>query len=83
MHKSGKHWVRTVMSQIGLIQLGKQTTSEKTKVKLSPTPPTSFCNKSITWFDSCECCSWWWGLCRPSPCRGYGDGNRSNHVCVG
>ncbi|MGU8000722.1 KxYKxGKxW signal peptide domain-containing protein [Streptococcus suis] len=38
MHKSGKHWVRTVMSQIGLIQLGKQTTSEKTKVKLSPTP---------------------------------------------
>ncbi|MHC3561674.1 KxYKxGKxW signal peptide domain-containing protein [Streptococcus suis] len=23
MHKSGKHWVRTVMSQIGLIQLGK------------------------------------------------------------
>ncbi|NQP40998.1 KxYKxGKxW signal peptide domain-containing protein, partial [Streptococcus suis] len=23
MHKSGKHWVRTVMSQIGFIHLGK------------------------------------------------------------
>ncbi|NQH87248.1 KxYKxGKxW signal peptide domain-containing protein, partial [Streptococcus suis] len=35
MHKSGKHWVRTVMSQIGLIQLGKRSASESPKVKLT------------------------------------------------
>lgn len=35
MHKSGKHWVRTVMSQIGLIQLGKRSASESPKIKLT------------------------------------------------
>ncbi|MHC3594539.1 KxYKxGKxW signal peptide domain-containing protein [Streptococcus suis] len=35
MHKSGKHWVRTVMSQIGFIHLGKRSASESPKIKLT------------------------------------------------
>ncbi|HEM5335415.1 TPA: KxYKxGKxW signal peptide domain-containing protein, partial [Streptococcus suis] len=35
MHKSGKHWVRTVMSQIGFIHLGKHGASESSKIKLT------------------------------------------------
>ncbi|HEM6311050.1 TPA: KxYKxGKxW signal peptide domain-containing protein [Streptococcus suis] len=35
MHKSGKHWVRTVMSQIGFIHLGKHSASESSKIKLT------------------------------------------------
>ncbi|HEM4926779.1 TPA: KxYKxGKxW signal peptide domain-containing protein [Streptococcus suis] len=42
MHKSGKHWVRTVMSQIGFIQLGKRSDNTDSKVKLASSKhPTS------------------------------------------
>ncbi|HEM5292237.1 TPA: KxYKxGKxW signal peptide domain-containing protein, partial [Streptococcus suis] len=42
MHKSGKHWVRTVMSQIGFIQLGKRSDHTGSEVKLASSKhPTS------------------------------------------
>lgn len=35
LHKSGKHWVRTVMSQIGFIQLGKRSATAHPKMRIS------------------------------------------------
>ncbi|HFI2475647.1 TPA: KxYKxGKxW signal peptide domain-containing protein, partial [Streptococcus suis] len=41
MHKSGKHWVRTVMSQIGLMNVGgtSESISEKVTLKTRQSEP--------------------------------------------
>ncbi|HFI0664871.1 TPA: accessory Sec-dependent serine-rich glycoprotein adhesin, partial [Streptococcus suis] len=35
MHKSGKHWVRTVMSQIGLMRIGGKSSASSAEVNLA------------------------------------------------
>ena len=35
MHKSGKHWVRTVMSQIGLMRIGGKSSASSGEVNLA------------------------------------------------
>ncbi|WP_425244233.1 KxYKxGKxW signal peptide domain-containing protein [Streptococcus suis] len=83
MHKSGKHWVRTVMSQIGFIQLGKRSDNTGSEVKLASSKHPTSATRMMRGLIAAGAVVSGGSLCRSSVCRKYSGGFRSCYYCFG